>query len=312
MKLYHLLFSCFAFASLTSCSSLDKPAKPQNAGPQVKDVAFTARNEADDSIRKRIIVLPFLDATNSTRAAHIAREILVKNMIRSGSVVLIAPTDLPQELSHYMTQNEYDLEAIAKAAAAIGVMAVVEGKVLDVKAKRVGDEVGVFRQVRAEIEAQVRLRVFATKNGKEMLNEVLKANVRDSTTRFAEYAYTDRNLQDDPQLIETVILKAFEGSTKKILGSIEKLNWQGRIALVSGDRIYINAGRLSGIQIGDILKVTEEGEEVFDPQTGLFIGKVPGRMKGTVEVISYFGRDGAISVVHSGSGFIENDPIEIY
>jgi hypothetical protein len=58
--------------------------------------------------------------------------------------------------------------------------------------------------------------------------------------------------------------------------------------------------------------VSEEGQEIFDPETGGFIGKAPGRMKGTIEIVSYFGKDGAIGIIHSGSGFEENDIVEIY
>ena len=46
--------------------------------------------------------------------------------------------------------------------------------------------------------------------------------------------------------------------------------------------------------------------------SGGFIGKAPGRMKGTIEIVSYFGKDGAIGIIHSGSGFNENDLVEIY
>ena len=35
-------------------------------------------------------------------------------------------------------------------------------------------------------------------------------------------------------------------------------------------------------------------------------------MKGTLEVISFFGTDGSIAVIHSGSGFRENDKVELY
>jgi hypothetical protein len=82
--------------------------------------------------------------------------------------------------------------------------------------------------------------------------------------------------------------------------------------MISGERVYVNAGRLSGLQVGDILKVTEEGDDVYDPDTGRFIGTAPGRLKGTIEVVSYFGKDGAIAVIHSGSGFQENDRVELY
>ncbi|MDZ4084592.1 MAG: hypothetical protein U1E10_16745, partial [Bdellovibrionales bacterium] len=93
---------------------------------------------------------------------------------------------------------------------------------------------------------------------------------------------------------------------------VEKLSWEGRVALVKGERVYLNAGRLSGLQVGDILRISEEGEDVHDPETGNYIGRVPGRLKGTVEIVSYFGRDGAIAVLHSGSGFRENDLVELY
>ena len=108
------------------------------------------------------------------------------------------------------------------------------------------------------------------------------------------------------------VRKAFAATVPGLVKSIEKLDWEGRVALVNGDRLYLNAGRISGIQIGDILKVTEDGEEIFDPETGAFIGLAPGRMKGTIEVVSYFGKDGAIAVIHSGSGFKENDRVELY
>jgi hypothetical protein len=151
-----------------------------------------------------------------------------------------------------------------------------------------------------------------TKNGSIAINEMRTADVEDSTTRVAERSYSDRMLEDDPKLIESVITEAFKSTVPRIVQSLEKLSWEGRVALVKGDRIYLNAGRISGLMIGDILKVSEEGEDVYDPDTGSLIGKVPGRLKGTIEVISYFGKDGSIGIIHSGSGFRENDRVELY
>ena len=97
-----------------------------------------------------------------------------------------------------------------------------------------------------------------------------------------------------------------------VVKALRKMSWTGRIALVRGEKLYLNAGRMSGLQVGDILRVTEAKEEVFDPETGGFLGTITGRMKGTVEVISYFGKDGAVPLIHSGSGFQENDIVEFY
>jgi hypothetical protein len=77
-------------------------------------------------------------------------------------------------------------------------------------------------------------------------------------------------------LIQSVINRAFVATIPRIVNAVEKLSWEGRVALVKGERVYLNAGRLSGLQVGDILRISEEGEDVHDPETGNYIGRVRG------------------------------------
>lgn len=264
--------------------------------------------------RKRLMILPFLEASTvrSTRAAQIARVALIRSLRKTDDFVIVSNTDFPKDVSTYIKNGDYDLEAMGKIGDGMGLSAIIEGKVLEVRAKRVGDSVGLVRQIRARIDATVRIRVVNARNGSLLLEETRSAQIEDTTTRVAERSYSDRFLEDDPQLIDAVVKKAFQSTIPRIAQAIEKLSWEGRVALVKGDRVYLNAGRLSGLQIGDILKVTEEGEDVYDPETGVLIGTVPGRLKGTIEVVTYFGKDGAVGIVHSGSGFRENDKVELY
>ncbi|MEQ1879055.1 MAG: hypothetical protein ABL958_20615, partial [Bdellovibrionia bacterium] len=158
----------------------------------------------------------------------------------------------------------------------------------------------------------VRVRMFAVRNGRELLNEARSATVEGTTTRIAESQPGSAFLEEDPTLISEAVTQAFKSMVTPIVRSVDKLGWEGKVALIQGTRIYLNAGRLSGLQVGDILKVSEQGEEIFDPETGDSLGLAPGRMKGTLELVSYFGSDGAIAVIHSGSGFKENDLVELY
>lgn len=297
---------------LTGCSLFGK--KKEDAKVETVNVPYEAR-ESDEGPRSRIIVLPFLDEKN-TRAQKVAdesRRMVVSEMQRTRRFVVVSNQDFPHDPKKFLNdQGDYDLEEISKMASSLGVTAVVEGKILEIKAKKVGDQVGLIRKIRARIEATVRVRMHSARNGKELLNEVRTASIEDSTTRVAEYSYSDRFLEDDPNLVKLAVREAFMGLIRNMAMSVEKLQWEGRVAMVSGERIFVNAGRLSGLQIGDILKIAEEGEEVYDPETGKFIGHAPGRMKGTVELVSYFGKDGSIAVVHSGSGFKENDRVQLY
>ncbi|MGZ3703791.1 MAG: hypothetical protein ACXWSD_18700, partial [Bdellovibrionota bacterium] len=70
--------------------------------------------------------------------------------------------------------------------------------------------------------------------------------------------------------------------------------------------------RATGLQIGDIMKVNSQGTDIFDPDSGLFLGRTPGDLKGTLEVVEFFGEDGAITRVHSGANFLEGDVIQLY
>jgi len=260
------------------------------------------------------MVLPFIDTNEmrTAKASQVAREAFLRTLRRTDDFVIVANSDFPKDVATYLKNGEYDLEAMGKIGGSMGLAGILEGKVLDIKAKRIGDEVGLVREIKAKITATIQIRMVNTKNGSVVLNETRTADVESSTTRVAERSFSDRYLEEDPKLIEAVVTEAFKGTVPKIVQAVEKLSWEGRVALVKGDRIYLNAGRLSGIMIGDILKVSEDGEDVYDPENGALIGKVPGRLKGTVEVVSYFGKDGAIGIVHSGSGFHENDRIELY
>lgn len=298
---------------LAGCTVLSgNQARRSNFVPE-KDVALRVRG-VSDAPKKRVLILPFLDAkeTRSADVAEQARRSVVQALNESGQFLVIANEDFPQDLGKFRNQQNYNLTAISKVANSLGIAAVIEGTILDIKARRLSDQVGLFRKVKAMVEGKVRIRVMACKTGREILSDVRSAEVASETTQVGEYQASDRFLEEDPKLIHEVTQKAFRGTISQIGLSLDKLSWEGRIALVKGERIYLNAGRLSGLQVGDILKVMEEGEEVFDPETGALIGRVPGRMKGTLEIVSYFGKDGAVGIIHSGSGFQENDRVELY
>lgn len=302
----------FTFIFLAGCSMLGRrESKPQ---VEVKDVPVVARGD-EEAPRHRILVLPFLDerVDKSRAMGDVARQTVIRELSRTNQFVIVSLDDFPQDPKKFLTdENEYDLPQISKIASGMGVAAVLEGKVLTIRAKRIGDSVGLIRQMKAQISTQVRVRIYAGKNGKEILNEVRSADTEATTTRMGDRSDLTQTLAEDPELVKTAVRKAFMSSVPNILRSVEKLAWEGRVAMVTGERVYINAGRLSGLQVGDILKVTEEGDDVYDPDTGRFIGAAPGRLKGTVEVVTYFGKDGAIAVIHSGSGFQENDRVELY
>ena len=56
----------------------------------------------------------------------------------------------------------------------------------------------------------------------------------------------------------------------------------------------------NGLKVGDILKVVLDGKKVLTLVQVLILEKSKGAVKATVEVIEFFGANGAIARLHSG------------
>lgn len=59
----------------------------------------------------------------------------------------------------------------------------------------------------------------------------------------------------------------------------------GRVATVSGDKVYINRGSEDGVAVGDVFEVWRFGEPIIDPDTGQELGKEESKV-GEIEVTS--------------------------
>ncbi|HRO67962.1 MAG TPA: hypothetical protein PL182_10395 [Pseudobdellovibrionaceae bacterium] len=304
-------FSLFAFL-LVGCSLFE----PRTQGPRRMTLQESNNLPArtDGAPRKRVMVLPFLDAApdRSAEFREQARRAFLMDLNRSGSMLAVDSLEMKLDAMKSVEGGEFRFADLAKQAKDMGVAALLEGKILDIRVKRTADTVGIMRKMTTTFEAVVRVRMAHARTGKEFFNTTKTVTLEQDGVRLGERTETDRFIRENPQFLVTIVKDAFLDFTPQIVSALDRLVWEGRIAALSGDRIYLNVGRLSGLQIGDLLRVSESGEDVFDPQSGGHIGQVPGRQKGTLEVVSFFGTDGSIAVIHSGGGFKENDKVELY
>jgi hypothetical protein len=110
------------------------------------------------------------------------------------------------------------------------------------------------------------------------------------------------------------VLKAIDFSLDEILEGflrqLDLLDWTTTIAKIEGDHLYVNAGKLSGLRIGDTLEIFEPGKEIIHPATKFSLGWTTGKSKGAIQVIDLFGVDAAIGKVVQGQGFSLNDVVK--
>lgn len=92
--------------------------------------------------------------------------------------------------------------------------------------------------------------------------------------------------------------------------NLKMIDWYARLVKVDKRRIFINTGRLSGLQIGQKLRVYAKGSDVIDPATKMSLGKAQGVLKGIIKVADFFSMDGAICEVVSGKKFTVGDMVK--
>ncbi len=95
-----------------------------------------------------------------------------------------------------------------------------------------------------------------------------------------------------------------------LINHIRMIDWSARVIKVEKNRVLINAGRLSGLQIGQNLRVYAKGSNIKDPTTKLSLGNAQGALKGTVKVVDFFGLDGAICEPVAAGKFSQGDMVK--
>jgi hypothetical protein len=203
------------------------------------------------------------------------------------------------------------LAQLARKAKMSGVNIVVFGRIREARFRQKSDEIGFVRKVKSLAETVVEVKVYDVLSNKELFSESLDGNITDDNLRFYN-SESEENLSYRQDLLRYSVRVAVRKLVPQVVKIGSRLDWMGRVAKIIGTRIFINAGRSSGVNLGDILKVITEGQEIFDPESGAMIGMSQGEVKGTLEVVDYFGPDGAVCTLHSGGSVTEGDFLQLY
>lgn len=263
--------------------------------------------------KKKMIVLHFWNSTpvQLDFLGAFAADELRRGLSLSQRVVF--PTDVKAESSteDYIQGEQIKVAQLVREGRRLGVAVILVGRVSKIVFRQKGDHVGIFRKKEALAAVEVEFKVFDVQSGREILADTQYGEVLGTSL----VVFEDQKMQSPAyraDLIKGALRESIAKVIPSVLTSIDKLSWQGRIARVQAEKIFINAGKSTGLLPGDILTVQSQGDDIYDPVTGIFIGRAQGHSKGTVEVMDFLGSDGAIAKIHSGGNFQEGDVVQLY
>ncbi len=254
--------------------------------------------------RRKVVILDFENKTTykDEKIGESVAKRLSDKLEATQRVVTLDRTVI-SEMFHregFTFESLIDPPVMKRAYQSLGIQAFVSGTVTDVsilssKASETSDEEVAFATAKVEI----RLIDASTGN---LLKSFIGRSPIFGTKESGEYSRSK------------AVIKAIDFSLDEILEpflrQIDLLDWTTTIAKIEGDNVYVNAGKLSGLRIGDVLQIFEPGQEIIHPTAKFSLGWTTGQLKGAIRVSELFGVDAAIGKVVQGQGFSLNDVVK--
>jgi hypothetical protein len=131
----------------------------------------------------------------------------------------------------------------------------------------------------------------------DIYDGIEKSRLRRVTSVIPAPAGTDRVSRD------ASLATALANLALRVGDVVNLTPWYGRIFAVEGERVYLNAGRESGIQVGQKLKVYRGGKMIAG------IGFDPGTQVGILEIAGFVGTNGSYGVVRDGQSVTLSDTV---
>ncbi len=291
-------------------AKLEVDLKNKNAGPQAGQVAYVGAPGAlpavpypgfvvpafpypSSKMKRRVLILPLSDQTNykDEHLDDLATQRLIRRLENTGTIICVDPKtiNLTADLSTPQTMKVLnDL---------YGVEALIKGSLSDVYISTSRVEGKGDREVSTAM-SKISLDIYNTETGK-ILRQLSGRNP-------VSLASAQGDMSSETAKVKAIDL-SIELISEDLLKTLLNIDWHARVAAVENDKIFIDAGRLSGLQKGDILEVYAPGNEITDKGTNLPLGRIKGSYKGELEVFEVFGVDASWATAKKAADFTPTD-----
>jgi curli biogenesis system outer membrane secretion channel CsgG len=290
-----LLTAALLFSFLGGCGVSSKITKEDAVSVKV-----TEKVEAKYAgPKRRVAVLEFANKTVfGKRLGTSAADILVSELGKSGKFILIEREKLGRlaEEKKLGLTGLIDSNTAVSAGNMLGAAAVIFGTISNFGTDTESSGAIISQSKRQRATCTVDVRVVDVETGRVIYTDSGKGVAEKSSGTFfgiGSSAGYDETLEGEA--LRSAIVKL----TENISSQINAEPWACHIAEVTEEKIYIDAGKMSGIKKGSRVAVFSLGKEIVNTTTGLVLGREE-KKAAIAEVVDFFGADGAVITVLEG------------
>jgi hypothetical protein len=265
-----------------------KAAEAEQGTPALLSSSRVAFSYPSPKMKRRILVLPLSDLTNykDEHLNDVASQKLIFRLENTGAILCVDPKTISQTdfVSSASMRTLYNIH---------GIQAVIKGALSDV----------FVSTSRFEGKDEKETSVALSKISFDIINTETGKPLRELSARNPVFLSRERGEMSAEKAKLKAIDLALELLSNDLLKAVLSVDWHARIVSVEGNRVFVNAGRLTGLEKGDVLEVYGPGDEIFDKTTNAPLGRVRGEYKGEMEVTELFGVDASWATTKGRASF---------
>ena len=246
------------------------------------------------NLKKKVVVAHFDDQTTTAdeKLGDWVTEKLMKEVDRKSQRILFVDYPMVEEFLQNRGLSQTDLEmpkTLRLLNEVFGIHVLVTGKLS-------GPYVFTTKGPKEQMETasailKIEMKLVDTSSGKILKN--LSANNPILATK------EKGSFSEEKAKVKAIDL-TLDNLGGSLIREVENLDWFCRIAKVEGEEIYLNAGRLTGLRVGDMMEVLRPG------QSG-----ERGEVKGRIRILACFGIDASMGRLVDGKQPDMNDILKI-
>ncbi len=262
--------------------------------------------------KKRIAIAEFVNKTQYAkgRIGTQASDQLATHLVKSKAFIVIEREQLAKIMGEQALGQTGAVkgETAAKVGELLGAQALITGSITEFGFNQETTDAGIFKKKVQRVRAVVNIRAIDTTTGAIIFAENGEGIAETEDSQFAGFGSKSGY---DETLNDRALNQAIVKLTSNIVKNLDKLQWMGRVVKVTDSgSIIINAGSETGLQDGDTFVVSQLGEMLTDPDTGVALGREPGAVRGKIKV-SQMQEKMTVCTVVEGAGFEAGDQVKL-
>jgi hypothetical protein len=228
-------------------------------------------------VKHCVAVLPFRDQSSQEPGlADAATDVMTTELLRSGCFIVVERSRLKEVFHEQELEGVVTPETLARAGEALGADYVLVGSVTEWACNEENQQfstpgysyvpsVPISRR-KSSVQIGLEGRLVDTTSGKVVTAGAGHSSREESGVTLGGGPAKRR------ETFGKLVRFAVVDLTRQLVSGTENLPWEGRVAAVTDNDVFISGGASVGLRVGDHLDAFARGSAIYAPESGQLIG----------------------------------------